>query len=125
MEAVVTIFEVIDGLLPAAFTAAIGWLAMTGNKRKERLTRMSSRQDAIADGVKAILRQHIVDAYECYITNGAPLTVERFNELNAQHEAYKGLEGNGVVDQMWDALLHKGIHVVPTDYPLYSDQGGE
>lgn len=113
MDALAVTIDWIQTLAPAGFTAALSWIVASHKRRSEESRKLSRTQDAIANGLKSILRQHVVDAYECYVKREVPMTVERYHELNSQHDAYKALDGNGVVDHLWEAISDIGVHVVP------------
>lgn len=111
----------------AALTVA-GWLlapacsalvvALAGQRRqarelKERLSRERSEHEALVDkGMKVLLRRELVDAYRDHVTDGAPLTVERFHEITEVHAAYNGFGGNGTGDAMYEAIAAMRIHIV-------------
>ena len=61
----------------------------------------SERDDAIALGMKALLRGRIVDCYDRYHNQSKPLTVERKRELDEMYEAYHNLGGNGTITGMY------------------------
>ena len=122
MEVFAIALDWVQTLAPAAFTAMVGYVAASRKKRTERQIerdrarkemddKFSAKQDAIANGLQSILRQHLLDAYECYYTRKVPMSSERFHQLNSQYDAYKALDGNGVVDQTWDKLKEISIHV--------------
>ncbi len=93
-------------LCVSALTAVAGYL---GGKLKERKSRQESREEhdrLMEEGMKAILRRDLVDAYEDYVENGKTLTVERKQEIDDEWAAYDGLNGNGTGHQMYQAICN-------------------
>ena len=118
MEITTVVIDWIRLLCPAAFSALLAWVIASKKTHTEDKKHQDEEnkafQKAIADGVRSLLRKNIVDAYELYVVHHSPLTVERYHELDAQHSAYKGLNGNGTVDHMWDELSCIDLHIVKT-----------
>ena len=114
--------------MEAWFLAAAGWLLapvcsalvvsiVNKNKRtkelQEQLDREASEHEKLVNkGMKVLLRRELVDAYRDHVTNGIPLTVERFHEITEVHAAYNGFGGNGTGDAMYEAISENKIHIV-------------
>lgn len=81
------------------------------NKEKDRITIQKKENQATQNGVKALLRNGLVIAYEKAVDRGYAPIYERENIEKMYHE-YKELEGNGMVDN----LIEK-VHELPTDPP--------
>lgn len=73
---------------------------------------LGSSQRAMQEGLKALLRQQIVNAYRDYVIEGRPLTVERKHELTEQYEAYAAIGGNGTGKAMYESICEVPITVV-------------
>lgn len=69
-------------------------------------------EQLVRKGMKVLLRRELVDAYRDHVTNGIPLTVERFHEITEVHAAYNGFGGNGTGDAMYEAIAENQIHIV-------------
>lgn len=67
---------------------------------------------ALETGVRALLRVQMIEFYDRYIVNEAPLTFERQHEIVAVHEAYKGLGGNHGEERIFEELMRKQLAVV-------------
>lgn len=72
----------------------------------------SERDDAMALGIKALLRGQIVSFYDRYHNEKRPLSVERRRELDEMYAAYHALGGNGTVTAMYDELKESDIWIV-------------
>lgn len=103
-------------LLAPVCSALIVALVNRGKKAKElqqQIKHEKSKHDALVDkGMKVLLRRELVDAYRDHVTNGIPLTVERFHEITEVHAAYNGFGGNGTGDAMYEAIAENRIHIV-------------
>lgn len=98
--------------LCAALGLAVGWIASARKSRTEREKKISATQDAIKEGVLALLRAQLVDAYERHITHGGPLTVERRHEIDRAYKAYKALGGNGTIGHLYDEICEHPTFIV-------------
>lgn len=94
-------------MIPLAF-----YLNNKINKAKVRIDCQQKQNQATQNGVKALLRNDLVIAYEKAVDRGYAPIYERENIEKMYHE-YKELEGNGMVDN----LIEK-VHELPTDPPL-------
>lgn len=91
---------------------AVGWIASARKSRSERERDIAERQRALSDGMLALMRGHLMDAYERHVTHGAPLTVARRECIDREHAAYKALGGNSTGDLMYEAICELPTHVV-------------
>lgn len=80
------------GLLGTAIIAGFKYLR---KKQKEQ----EARQTAIEEGVKAILRDRIVQAYYHYHGRNS-ITLHGLENVNGMYAAYKALGGNGIVEKL-------------------------
>ena len=85
------------GLLGGAIVAAFRYLR---KKQKEQ----EARQKALEDGMVAILRDRIVQAYYHYHGRGS-ITLHGLENVKGMYAAYKALGGNGIVDKLYAELL--------------------
>lgn len=97
--------------------AVVGWFlapvcAALAGAVIAQARQLGSNQRAMREGLKALLRQQIVNAYRDYVIEGKTLTVERKHELVEQYEAYAAIGGNGTGRAMYDAVCEVPIVVV-------------
>lgn len=71
----------------------------------------TARDEAIALGVKAILRSRIVDYYDRYHNEKRPLTVERKREIDEMYTAYHMLGGNGTITALYEELRDSDVWI--------------
>lgn len=91
-------------LAPCVATALIGWVASARHSRTRREEALADRQRALNDGMLALMRATLMDAYERYVVHGMPLTVARRECIDKEHAAYKSLGGNSTGDAMYRAI---------------------
>ena len=111
LEALGKLVPVISGLC-AVIGALAGWIASARASRSQREEALAVRQRAISDGVLALLRAQLVDAYERYVAHGEPLTVERRHEIDRCFEAYEALGGNGTVRRLYEEFCRRPTYIV-------------
>lgn len=111
-----TIILVAGWTVPAVITALVAALVNKSREVREakrQLAEEKSEHDKLIDkGMKVLLRRELVDAYRDHVTNGMPLTVERFHEITEVHLAYNGFGGNGTGDAMYEAIAERQMHIV-------------
>lgn len=81
-----------------------GIMAMIVNLNS-RLKVRAREQDAIKDGMQAILRDRIIQAYNHYAEKGFCPIYARDNVAH-MYEAYHNLGGNGTITELYEKLLH-------------------
>lgn len=77
---------------------------------------LKAKNTALETGMRALLRVQMIDFYDKYVVNNAPLTFERQAEIVNVHEAYKGLGGNHGEERIFEALMEKRLAVVDADW---------
>lgn len=77
-----------------------------------QVKRLSARDAALYEGMKALLRRQLVDDFEEYVVDGAPMSIERKQEIADCYAAYHALGGNGVGDEMYVKLSNVKMEVV-------------
>ena len=104
LEALGKLVPIISGLC-AIIGALGGWIVSARTSR-------TKREAALANGVLALLRAQLVDAYERYVVHGDHLTVERRHEIDRCFEAYKALGGNGTVAHLYEEFQRMPTYIV-------------
>lgn len=88
----------------AALMAALGWGYRSVSTR---LKREQQRNEAIAEGVQALLRESIVENYNRYKEeNSCPLYAKQ--SVSRVYEAYHKLGGNDVATELYNKILKMG-----------------
>lgn len=89
-----------------AALAAMGYKSLSKKMKEER-----KRNEAIAEGVKSLLRESIVSAYNKYSDRGfCPIYAKE--SMRRVYEAYHGLGGNDVASSLYQKILQ-----MPEDPP--------
>lgn len=94
--------ELIFPALLAAFTALLGYITYLLKESKRT-------NNANAKGTMLLLRREIVADYEKFVKRGEPMTKYDFDDLNELHDAYKALNGNGLTEKMYQAMMELDI----------------
>lgn len=89
--------QLVSLVVTALFGIVTGFLG-------SRLKKVTDRDKAIEQGVKAILRHELMDDYERFCVNGEPLNVERRREIDECYHAYAALGGNGTGKTAYEAI---------------------
>ena len=114
---------IITALIAAAAAVTVAVIeAKAARRRKEEderhaqlvtlETERTTRAEAMALGMKALLRAQIVNFYDTYHNQERPLSVERRRELDEMYTAYHALGGNGTVTAMYEELKASDIWIV-------------
>lgn len=82
--------------------AVCGWLGA-------QVSRIRKKDEALYCGMKVLLRAALNDAYEAYVTEQHPLSLERKREIDEAYEAYAALGGNGTGMQLYEELCEVPI----------------
>ena len=92
------------GLLGTAVIAGFKYLQKKQKAQEAKQKEQEARQTAIEEGVKAILRDRIVQAYYHYHGRQS-ITLHGLENVKGMYAAYKALGGNGIVDKLYAELL--------------------
>lgn len=95
---------VLGWLVPTILAGLLGYF---GGKVKK----LSSRDKAVEEGIRCLLRGEITRAYQRHVIDGRPMTLECRRQLDEIWKAYKGLDGNGTGDAMYQELCEMQINV--------------
>ena len=96
--------QLVSLAVAAAFGVVTGFLG-------SRLRRITERDRAIEDGVRAILRRELMDDFEEYVQGGTPLSMERRREIDECYAAYAALGGNGTGKTAYERICALHIEI--------------
>ena len=98
---------VLDVMLGVAATVLAFVLKETirENKRlkQEKAEQKSQHEKALEEGVVCILRKHLMDEHEIWMTKGY-ITSKALESGLLMYKAYKALGGNGMIDHMEEEI---------------------
>lgn len=77
-----------------------------------QVKRLSARDKALYEGMKAVLRKQLVDDYDRYVVHGEPMSVERKSEIDDCYAAYVALGGNHTGPAMYEALCRIQPYII-------------
>lgn len=92
------IFSAFLGMLVGILTARI-------HKHNDEVEKIEARQKAGNSALRCLVRKSIIDFYDLHVIQDVPFTIERTHELTELYKSYKELDGNGVVDKMYNELM--------------------
>lgn len=69
----------------------------------------TARDDALEKGVRALLRQQLIDYHKEYVASGKPCPVRIKEQATAVHDAYTALGGNGTGTQLWHEIMEAHV----------------
>ena len=101
--------SVIAWAAPAAAGAVAGWAARALRASRERRLEEERRDEALADGVVALLRGEIARAHQSCVVEGKPLGREGAEYLRRAYESYRRLGGNDVGETMYRQISERGV----------------
>lgn len=93
---------IIAQVISIVVAAVCGWLGA-------QVSRMRRRDEALYCGMKVLLRSSLADAYDAYVTQQKPLSLERKREIDEAFEAYSALGGNSTGRQMYEEICELPI----------------
>ena len=94
--------EALFGVIAAALGAGYA-------KISKRLKDEKKRNEAIENGVRDLLRMHILDAYDRCKAAGS-ISVSRKDAIDSAYTSYHALGGNGTITQVHNELM--GLPIV-------------
>lgn len=113
-EQIVTLL--IAGVAPAIVTYFIGKYKKLKNTKDKEYEELKSNIDALNQGMRAILRKTLLDAYNEYYVDKVPLTVERKKELTHAWTSYERNGGNGAMKDIWRKIQSIDVKVIGKDW---------
>ena len=63
--------------------------------------------DANATGTMLLLRREIIEDHRRFVIEGEVLTAADFAYIDEVYQAYKGLNGNGMADKLYEEIIRK------------------
>ena len=71
--------------------------------KREKEEKLLKREKALEDGVVCILRKHLMDEHEMWVSKGY-ITAKALESGLLMYRAYKSLGGNGMIDHMEEEI---------------------
>ena len=88
----------------------VGWLVTVGlssavGALMSRLRARGSRDSAMEDGMRALLRQKLLDLHESYVVEQRACPYDVKEQATDIHAAYKSLGGNSLGDHVYAEIM--------------------
>lgn len=80
-------------------------LAVLSNMRK----RNKSHDDAMEQGMRALLKQQLINYHAEYVASGGPCPYEIKEQAASVYSAYHALGGNGTGTQLYEEILEQHV----------------
>ena len=91
------------GWVLSPLTAALITALITQRKRA------SDKNEAMELGMRALLRQQLIDYHKEYVVGDKPCPVRIKEQATSVHDAYAALGGNGTGTQLWQEIMEAHV----------------
>ena len=96
--------EIFLMLLQAVVTIIVGYVGIKLKKREAEKEKEREESEAIKNGIRAVLRDRILQAYNHFSRIGK-IQIEELENISNMYIAYHNLGGNGVVTSVYNKVL--------------------
>lgn len=96
--------EIFLMLLQAVVTIIVGYVGIKLKKREQEKEKEREESEAIKNGIRAVLRDRILQAYNHFSRVGK-IQIEELENVSNMYIAYHNLGGNGVVTSIYNKVL--------------------
>jgi len=96
--------EIFLMLLQAVATIVVGYVGIKLKKREAEKDKEREESEAIKNGIRAVLRDRILQAYNHFSAKGK-IHIEELENISNMYIAYHNLGGNGVVTSIYNRVL--------------------
>ena len=96
--------EIFLMLLQAVVTLIVGYVGIKLKKREAEKEKEREESEAIKNGIRAVLRDRILQAYNHFSRIGK-IQIEELENISNMYIAYHNLGGNGVVTSVYNKVL--------------------
>lgn len=107
------ILTVLGWILSPVCASLVTYIVAQRSKAKavgEATKKAKSEHDqAMEDGLRALLRQQLIDYHRDYVASGKPCPVRIKEQATAVHDAYAALGGNGTGTQLWHEIMEAHV----------------
>jgi len=105
LDSAVLLGAVVEWALPAALSALAGRLLGRASALRARRKAEAARDDALADGVRSLLRCELVRAHAAHVARGEPLDVDALEYVQRTYSSYRRLGGNDVGTHLYRQIV--------------------
>lgn len=69
------------------------------------LKRIKVHDTAMEQGMRALLRQQLIDYHRDYVVSGGPCPIRIKEQATSVYQAYHALNGNGTGTKLWEEIM--------------------
>lgn len=91
-------------LLQGLMTIIVGYVGIKIKKHEDDKEKERKESEAIKQGIRAVLRDRILQAYNHFSVKGK-IKIEELENISNMYIAYHNLGGNGVVTSIYNKVL--------------------
>lgn len=91
-------------VLQGLMTIIVGYVGIKIKKHEDDKEKERKESEAIKNGIRAVLRDRIVQSYNHFSTKGK-IKIEELENISNMYIAYHNLGGNGVVTSIYNKVL--------------------
>lgn len=96
------IITILGWLLSPVCASLVTYIITKGRQNK-------AHDKAMEDGMRALLRQQLINYHREYVASGKPCPVRIKEQATAVHEAYAAIGGNGTGTQLWHEIMEAHV----------------
>lgn len=96
-------------IVTAVLAALVGWLSSQMRRERDERSDRRSHDDAMEKGMRALLRQQLIDYHREYVVSGGPCPVRIKEQATSVYNAYHSLGGNGTGTQLWEEIMRAHV----------------
>lgn len=96
-------------LVTAVLAALVGWLGSQMRRERDERDKRKTHDDAMEMGMRALLRQQLIDYHRDYVVSGGPCPVRIKEQATSVYQAYHSLGGNGTGTQLWEEIMRAHV----------------
>lgn len=103
------IITILGWLLAPVCSALVVYIREQHKQAALREQTKSTHDKAMEEGVRALLRQQLIDYHKEYVASGKACPVRIKEQATSIHDAYKALGGNGTGTQLWHEIMEAHV----------------
>lgn len=91
-------------VLQGLMTIIVGYVGLKIKKHEDDKEKERKESEAIKNGIRAVLRDRIIQAYN-YFSRVGKIKIEELENISNMYIAYHDLGGNGVITSIYNKVL--------------------
>lgn len=103
------VLTVLGWILAPVCAVLVSELVRQRKELKAGKEEREKRDQAMEQGMRALLRQQLIDYHKEYVASGGPCPVRIKEQATSVHSAYVALGGNGTGTQLWNEIMEAKV----------------